>query len=367
MGAVERLNMQLTVSKNEFAQALRHVAPVAKSGAPNPILSNILLTARDGTLELYATDMVLGVRSTCGVSVAVPGSIVTPARQLLDRVAALPDGTVHVQQTGGQLVLKSGERVFQLNSSPGDEYPQPPTAPESGWVDAPAADLARAIAMVRHAMADDDARVVGNMELSVKDGTCRVAALDGSRMALAEFPWGAELEPILVHRRCVAELAKLTDGSDDVSVCIVGPSLHVRSAGVHMSILCTDGTFPPIDQLIGRSFSGHLVVDRAQILGAAKAVMLSANANSGALLRVGEGSVELLSDAATYARDKISAETNGSTEIGLNYKFLIELLTVAPGDDVQFDFQANDELSPIQLVHRDNGRMFTSVLMPMRK
>src|ERR1700691_2810470 len=87
--------MQLTLSTASFLNELQTAARVASTRSAVQALSGIQLHAdADGTTELRATDMEVGLRLALDATAASPGAVVRPARLLLDVVRSLPGPTI---------------------------------------------------------------------------------------------------------------------------------------------------------------------------------------------------------------------------------------------------------------------------------
>ena len=73
--------MKLTTSKLELQRGLARIQAIVEKRNTMPILANVLLRASkakgddDGTLELAATDLEIGIRSLHSVAVAEAGEI----------------------------------------------------------------------------------------------------------------------------------------------------------------------------------------------------------------------------------------------------------------------------------------------------
>ena len=118
--------MKLVIERGQLLTALAHVHGVVERRTTIPILSNILLSARDGGLSLTGTDMDLAVVETATADVAQPGTTTVPAYTFYDIVRKLPDGAQIDIATGGeqgQLVLKCGRSRLSLATLPSDDFP----------------------------------------------------------------------------------------------------------------------------------------------------------------------------------------------------------------------------------------------------
>src|SRR5919202_816644 len=89
--------MEFSVSKADLVRELSLSQGVVEKKTTIPILSNVLLEARDDRVVLTATDLELGIRCSCPARIKKEGAGTVPARKLLDYVRLLPDAEVNVK------------------------------------------------------------------------------------------------------------------------------------------------------------------------------------------------------------------------------------------------------------------------------
>src|ERR1700675_634882 len=89
--------MEFTVSKNDLVRELGLSQGVVEKKTTIPILSNVLIEAKDDRIILTATDLELGIRCSCPAKVKKEGAGTIPARRLLDYVRLLPDADVQIK------------------------------------------------------------------------------------------------------------------------------------------------------------------------------------------------------------------------------------------------------------------------------
>jgi DNA polymerase III subunit beta len=89
--------MEFTVSKADLVRELSLSQGVVEKKTTIPILSNVLLEAKNDRITLTATDLELGIRCSCAAKVKKEGSGTIPARKLLDYVRLLPDADLTIK------------------------------------------------------------------------------------------------------------------------------------------------------------------------------------------------------------------------------------------------------------------------------
>lgn len=117
--------MKFTISKESFLEAIQQVQHVVSARTTLAILSNVLLRARDGHLELTTTDLDVGV--TCGVpaDVTEAGATTLPARRLATIVRELPAEEVEVSVDEKNVAsIRSGPSYFKVLGLTSEEFPR---------------------------------------------------------------------------------------------------------------------------------------------------------------------------------------------------------------------------------------------------
>ena len=84
--------MKATIERATLLKSLGHVQSVVERRNTIPILSNVLIEARDdNSIRLMATDLDLQVDESVPANVDQPGATTVPAHTLFDIVRKLPD------------------------------------------------------------------------------------------------------------------------------------------------------------------------------------------------------------------------------------------------------------------------------------
>ena len=117
--------MKFTVTRNSLLNELNLVQGVIEKKSTIPILSNILLEAAEGRLEITATDLDVTIRCGCPVSVAAEGTTTISARRLFDIVRLLPDGAdVDFSLLENDWVdLRCGNSHYKIVALPKENFP----------------------------------------------------------------------------------------------------------------------------------------------------------------------------------------------------------------------------------------------------
>src|SRR5258707_562873 len=102
--------MELTVAKADLQKELQLCQGVVEKRSTIPILSNVLLKASDGRLQIAATDLDVTILSSCAARVTTPGGVTIEAKRLFDVIRSMPDEDVHMTlQENNSILIESGE------------------------------------------------------------------------------------------------------------------------------------------------------------------------------------------------------------------------------------------------------------------
>ncbi|MGZ2412454.1 DNA polymerase III subunit beta [Sphingomonas sp. F9_3S_D5_B_2] len=366
--------MKATIERATLLKSLGHVQSVVERRNTIPILSNVLLEAReDGSLRLMATDLDLQVDESVPANVTQPGATTVSAHTLFDIVRKLPEGSqVEITAAEGKMQVVAGRARFNLSTLPRDDFPVIAEGELPTRFELPAATLREVIEKTRFAISSEETRYyLMGIFLHVVDDQLRAAATDGHRLARVTLarPDGAdEMPDIIVPRKCVQELYRLleeVEGTVEISLSPTKVRFGLGTAVLTSKLI--DGTFPDYNRVIPtandkllkldpKSFSAG--VDRVSTIASEKtrAVKISVDRDKVTLsVTSPENGVATEELAADYGSDGI--------EIGFNARYLLDILSEIDGDTVEVHLA--DAAAPTLLRENDKSNALY-VLMPMR-
>ena len=100
--------MRVILERSNLLKSLNHVHRVVERRNTIPILSNVLLKADGGSLEMKATDLDLEVTEAVGANVEQAGATTVPAHLLYDIVRKLPEGAevmLKLEESGSSMSI----------------------------------------------------------------------------------------------------------------------------------------------------------------------------------------------------------------------------------------------------------------------
>src|SRR4029079_17601935 len=209
--------MKATIERATLLKRLGHVQSVVERRNTIPILSNVLIEARDdGSLRLMATDLDLQVDESIPANVSQAGATTVSAHTFFDIVRKLPEGSqVELSAAEGKMQVNAGRARFNLSTLPRDDFTVIAQGDLPTRFELPAATLRQIIEKTRFAISSEETRYyLMGIFLHVVDYQMRAAATDGHRLARVTIarPDGAEGMPdVIVPRKAVTELYRLLE------------------------------------------------------------------------------------------------------------------------------------------------------------
>ncbi len=365
--------MKLSIEKNDFLKALGHVQSVVERRNTIPILSNILLEARNGVLSMTATDMDLAIVDSAQANIELSGAITVPAGTLFDVVRKMPEGSqISLTLEGAKLTVSAGRSTFSLPTLSTDEFPimTGGDMPHNFRIGSP--ELANLIENTRFAMSTEETRYYLNgIYFHATDGVYRAVATDGHRLAKADMhaPAGTQNIPnVIVPRKTVLELFKLLEQTDnECEVSLSDSKIKFCINGATLTSKLVDGTFPDYERVIPQGNPEKFSLDCKIFAAAVDRVATIVDGKMRAIkMNVENGLLRLTATHADMGNgsDEMEVDYNSTPlEIGFNARYLLDITSqIKTGDAV---FEVKDGSSPSIIKNSDDDGVLY-VLMPMR-
>lgn len=362
--------MKLQVTQENLNKALGTVARVASTRGTLPVLANVLIKTVNNRLSIAATNLDIGITQYIGAKVSEEGSITVPARLMQDFVSSLPAGNIEFDLDDFKLHISTGQYKSVINGVSAEEFPVMPAITEGHSWTVPAPILKKSLQQVVMAASNDEARpVLTGVFVHTHEGKLYLAATDSYRLAeKALMPHNEEIA-LLVPVSAMQDLLRIvSDTEDSVKITSDDQQVLFQVGDIELVARLIEGRYPPYRNLIPTSFATSATLKRADLLNVAKVSSLFARESAGSitieLSEVGqELSIRSVASQLGENTAKAAAKVEGSGEITLNSRYLLDALHVLQGDEVSFSF--NGKLEPIVL--KDSAADdYIHIIMPLK-
>ena len=364
--------MKLSASRDVLLKPLQAVIGVVERRQTMPILSNVLLVAKEGELSVTATDLEVELVAQASIDVQTGGEITVSGRKLLDICRALPDGSeVGISVSGEKLHVQSGKSKFALATLPAAEFPSVEDIKASQTISVSQELLGRLIEKTHFSMAQQDVRYYLNgMLLETGGKHIRSVATDGHRLALCQAELdGADLteQQVIVPRKGVLELQRLLSGEGSVDVVLGANHVRIHLDGIRFTSKLIDGRFPEYERVIPRDSSNEVRADRDVFRGGLqRTAILSNEKYRGIRLIIRDNALVLQAHNPEQeeAEEELEVAYSGDDiEIGFNVNYLLDAIGAVDGDEVALSVVDSNSSCLIRAPEKDDCKF---VVMPMR-
>jgi DNA polymerase III subunit beta len=382
--------MELTVPKKDLLRLVSRCQGVADKKSAMPALSNVLLVAEGSVLHVSATDMYLSITGTTSADVTTAGSVALPARELFERVKAMPEGPVQIAATAGaQTTIKASAspRRFTVHGIPGGDFPPLPRPDERApTLSMPVELLAKLIAHTHFSISTDETRAHVNSAMFEWAGDrLRMVTTDGHRLSKMEatVSGSSATATMLIPLKAIGELRRLADDARaerseakdkgepaNVQITQSGPNAFFDLAGMRFSVKLVDAQFPPYQQVIPKVSERNVRAPRKALAEALDAVRIAASDRTGGVkLTTLSGLLRVTSESPESGNgfDELPVDfEGGELTIGFNAKYFLDVLNALDGDEVILGMSGELDPATIRQGTEAEKEAFVAVVMPMR-
>jgi DNA polymerase III subunit beta len=365
--------MKVSTSRTALFTELQTVTRAASTRSAVQALSGVQLQARDGSIELRATDMEIGLRVPLEGEVVRDGAVVLPARLLVDVVRALPGDSVSLELRASEqdVEIVAGSATFHIRTLRLEDFPPFPE-PEGDKVEVPGPAFVETVLKVARSASRDETRpVLTGILVSAAESDLRMVATDSYRLSVKETKLEAPLAGSFeanVPARALQELTRIvqTTEADSLSVSVRTNQVIFEAGGVVLSSRLIDGQFPNYRQLLPDAYEHELSLAGSEISEVVRRISLLAQKNAPLRLAFAEGELKVSARTPDVgeAEESLPVPFQGEPlEIGFNPEFLRDGLEAVESGDVLLKL-----ISPLRpgLIEAADGSGFQYLLMPIR-
>ena len=368
--------MQFSVSKSSLLKELNLLQGIVEKKSTIPILSNVLIETADSKISFVATDLDVSLQTECPAELSGTGAVVLQARKLFEIVRNLPDAEISFTKEDNDWVkIVCASSQFRIVGQAKEHFPSTPRS-EKGGVVIPASVLNGLITRTVFAITQEESRYALNGALlMLSDGKLQMVATDGHRLALAasQIEQSSDLDEtlkVIVPKKALIELGKLTAGSDDnLELSRDENHLYFEIQNRNLTSRMLAGQFPNYELVLPKNNDKSVTLNVDKITQAIRRAALMADERShGVKVDLAGNQLSITSQSADVgeAREVIPIDYNGENlSIGFNAQYLLDFLGVVGTDEVLFEFK--DEQSPaLMRPAGDEQSNYKYVIMPMR-
>ena len=373
--------MEFKISREEFLKGLQKVQGIVDTKGAMPILSNILIKPRSDGIDIFATDLDIGIKGSYEAKIVSEGSVTVSGRKLHEIVRELPDEEIYLKSDSENswINLTCKKSTFKIACLSPEEYPAFPAYKEEKDLVIEIDLLKEMLKKTNFAISMDETRYTLNGILLESEGEdISMVGTDGHRLAFIKKTSGFEKKEkveIIIPKKAQAELLKILDSGDSdqkdekktISISVEKNHAAFKMGKMILVTRLIDGRFPNYRQVIPNDNNNNVVIDCKLFLHALRRVAILADEKSRMVkFGVQKNLMILVSDNSELgeAKEEIDVEYQGTPiTIGLNAKYVMDILNVINSEKINFKLKDSESSCLITPAENENYRC---IVMPMR-
>jgi len=370
--------MKFLIKRSSIFKSISHLQGIVDKKNTLPILSNILIEAKDNNLILSSTDMDISIVEKLNCNVLEEGATTINSQIFYDILRKLDENTeVEIISNDGKLLtLRANDSRFSLACLPKEDFPIIDKNSEGSNIRMNSKVLFKLIEKTKFAISNEETRYFLNgLYFNIHDENNKtivtLVGTDGHRLAKSSHILEQNLDNVsgvIIPKKTIYELSKLLADTDkDIEIIISSTKIIFIISNLVFISKLIDGSFPDYKRVIPNDNKNLLEVNREKLLAAVDRVSTIANEKSPVI------KFKLLKDILNL--NTINTENSTATEdidliysgdefeIGFNSKYIMDIINNLEDETIFINLK--DGSSPVTAKEKSNANL-VYVLMPMR-
>ena len=366
--------MRVQLKKRDLKNKITLLERVVGRNLSLPILSFIVLEAKDAKLILKATNLDVGVEMSIPVKIEKQGSVAVPGKLIGGYLNSVgDDDLVTLDVVGNNLSVSTKKYSAIIKTNTTDDFPLIPKTTSKEKHTIPSYVFVEGLKSVVFAASTSDIKPeIASVCVYPQKNSIIFVATDSFRLAEKTIKTNKEYSftPILIPLKNTTEIIKFFEGVDgDIVLFFEKNQLMLVSNDIYFVTRLTDGTYPNYKQIIPLKFKTNTTVQKNEISEALKISNVFLDDFNRITIRilVDDSIMEIESKKQDYGENtsRIEAHTNGDVvEMGFNHRYFSEGLQTIPEEKISLKF--NEHHKPM-VISGATDPTFIYLVMPVTR
>ena len=370
--------MEITINRDIFLKSLSHAYGIIEKKTTLPILSNILIEAKDSGVRITATDLDIIYSEQFPLQeLKKEGSTTTSASVLYDILRKLETNSkveLSLQSTN-KLRLVSGNSVFNLLCIPADNFPLSNEDISQKTFKVSSQKLLKLLNNTKVSISNDETRHYLNGIYLHKTQSENMSfltgvATDSHRLSSSSFEIDSstEFESIILPKKTIFQLISLLEqNTSDIKISNNKSKIKFEMNNGVLISKVIDGRFPDYSKVVPQDNNKMLQVKLNEFKNSIERVTtVSLDRKEGLKMTITKNSLQLsvTSPNSGEGIENINAQFNfEDMNVSFNSKYLIDIVSQINNDSVVINLK--DPGSPVLIKDLSDKNSF-HVVMPMK-
>lgn len=371
--------MKFSINKADIVDVLSKVQGLTGRRSSLAITECVLLSAKDNSIQITATDLETGYEGNFPASVEQTGTIAINARKFYEILREFPSQEILIDQSENRWINIGHEKVqYHLMSMNPEDFPDTPALEVTEFFEVDGSVLKRMIekSTIISGIGEDKKphingiwfeRLIGQTPALI-----RMVSTDGSRLSKYDIICESGKKPpagesVLIPKKGLHEVGKFLGGDEPAKIAIQGSYFILKSAMETFYIRLLEGKFPKYDEIIARPDGYKIVIEKDLLLSMVKRMSILCTESYRAAMFTFDRD-ELIIEATNpdigESKENMAIEYKGDKiQAAFNPRFFTEAINGI--DDATLELNIISEEKPC-LIDGVEDKSYVSAIMPMR-
>ena len=369
--------MKFNVSRDKFLKSLNYCQGIIEKRSTLPILSNVLIEAKNSSLKVTVTDLdVIFINLIKDVKIEVAGSTTTSASVIYDIVRKLSAGSeINFNLINeNKLLIESEKSKFNLLCLSPNDFPVVDENFNDNQFMIDSQLLLKLLNKSKFSISNDETRHYLNgvfLHQTEHDNNYYItaAATDSHRMSVSKTKLDSKIsfDPIILPKKTIYQLVSLMENQEEkVKICNIKSKIKFELNNSILVSKLIDGKFPNYIQVIPKNNEKKLEINLKNFLNSVDRVAsVSTDKKEGVKFQLSKNILKLSvnSPSSGDGSELLEVKFDYEMNISFNSKYLIDVASQIYGENIIF--YLHDTGSPA-LIKDPVDKDSVFVVMPMK-
>ncbi len=341
--------MKFSINQKDLQNSLNYCQGVIEKKSTLPILSNVLLEAKNSKLKITATDLdLIFISNISNIQINDEGETTTSCSIMYDIVRKFNnEKKINFNLVSDNKInLESDKSSFNLNCLKASEFPITEENFTDNEFSINSKKLLKLLNKCKFSISNDETRhYLSGIFLHLTDNENKkfltAVATDSHRMAISKTLINEEIvfEPIILPKKTIFQLCALLDDYDgDVKISNLKSKIKFEFNNVILMSKLIDGKFPNYFQVIPKDNQKKLEIDLKPFLTSVDRVAsVSLDKKDGLRMNLSKDTLNLSVNNSNSGDGKESLPVNFGSELDISFnpRYLIDVASNMDGNKIE--------------------------------
>jgi DNA polymerase-3 subunit beta len=366
--------MKIECAKTKLYNSVVKADKITGKNATLPVLSCIILEAKESNLVIRSTNLDLGIEIKLPVKVLKEGIVAVPSSIFVSYISNLSDNeSVTLEADNGNLLVTSSKNETNIKALSHEDFPTIPQIKSDKSCTISSTGLLHGLRSVWYSAAVSSMKPeLSSVYIYPEAGSLVFVATDSFRLAekSVAMKQSETFESVLIPYRNVGEIIRIFDDYDgEIKLDFDNNQLAFVSDGIYLVSRIIDGNFPDYKQIIPKDNTTEVILLKQDLGQALKlSNIFSDRFNQVSFtIKPNDSIFEIASKNVDKGenRNVVEATLRGdAVDISFNHKYITDAFSSIDSDSLTLNFHGKDKPMIIKGV---NDGTFMYLVMPMNK